>query len=666
MYKSIYLSFLLLILSSLHLAGQNTDKPLIGAQVIIEEGQTPEQIEKWFRILNENGMEVCRIRMFENYMNRNGIWDFTLFDAAFDAAYKYGIKIFATLFPYGQNSGIGGFKYPSDDRHKQAVSEYIKAVVTHFKDHPALYCWVLQNEPGGALKSLQTPYYRAIKARWLESLPRKEYDSDGYMKADLSDMWFARHQMADFIGFLSDEVHKYDPETPQHINPHQIFRQLGQYDFGKLSGIVNSMGASMHPSWHFTSFRREEYALAVALNSDIVRNGSDGNPFWITELQGGNNLYSGTVPICPTAQEIEQWLWTGITSGAEGIIFWCLNPRASCNEGGEWALLTYQDEPSKRMESAAKVISCINEYADFFADAEPVRSDITLMYNPESIFVQTFQARKTGDGVRENEAPVIALIADYMALSESGIEPDVSEFSLYDWDADPTGKTIILPNMVSLPSYSWEQLENFVTRGGHLVMTSMTGFFDENAHCIMLGKSRIRNLLGADLSEYQLKDELFDIDIRGKRIPVSFWKGIIKNSEADTVSYDEDGVTMVCHRLGKGKVTWCPSMIELGAWHNDISALAAFLTEYVASDASYGPVRFDSFYPGILMRTLKSGGRYLTFICNKSGEDRAVRLKHDGFAPSVIYGQASIRKSVLKLSPEESAVIIWDNHTKTR
>ena len=182
----------------------------------------------------------------------------------------------------------------------------------------------------------------------------------------------------------------------------------------------------------------------------------------------------------------------------------------------------------------------------------------------------------------------------------------------------------------------------------------------------MLGKSRIRNLLGADLSEYQLKDELFDIDIRGKRIPVSFWKGIIKNSEADTVSYDEDGVTMVCHRLGKGKVTWCPSMIELGAWHNDISALAAFLTEYVASDASYGPVRFDSFYPGILMRTLKSGGRYLTFICNKSGEDRAVRLKHDGFAPSVIYGQASIRKSVLKLSPEESAVIIWNKHIKTR
>ena len=663
MYKNFCLSFLL-ILPCLHIAGQDTGKPLIGAQVIIEEGQTPRQIENWFRILHEHSMEVCRIRMFENYMKRDGVWDFTLFDTAFDAADKYGIKVFATLFPYGQNSGIGGFKYPSDDRHKQAISEYIEAVVTHYRNHPALYCWVLQNEPGGALKTLQTPYYRKQKSLWLESLPEKEYDSDGYMKADLSDMWFVRHQMADFIGFLSDEVRKYDSETPQHINPHQIFRQLGQYDFGKLSGIVDSMGASMHPSWHFTSFGRDEYALAVALNSDIVRNGSDGKPFWITELQGGNNLYSGTVPICPTAQEIEQWLWTGITSGAEGVIFWCLNPRASCNEGGEWALLTYQDEPSKRMESAANVISCINEHADFFADAEPVRSNITLLYNPESIFVQNFQAKKTGDGVRENEAPVIALTSDYMALSESGIEPEVSEFSLYDWEADPTGKTIILPDMVSLPSYSWGRLENFVIRGGHILMTSMTGFFDENAHCIMLGKSKLRNLLGADLSEYLLEDELFDIDIRGNKIPVSFWKGIIRNSEAETVSSDEDGVTMVCHRLGKGKVTWCPSMIEQGAWYGDREALSAFLTEYAATDASFGPIKFDRRYPGIMMRTLQSHDRYLTFICNKSGEKKLVGLEHKGYTPTVIYGKPETRKSGIRLSSEESAVILWNKNTE--
>ena len=42
--------------------------PFIGAQVFIEPGQTDAQVDGWFRTLRENGMGVCRIRMFESYM----------------------------------------------------------------------------------------------------------------------------------------------------------------------------------------------------------------------------------------------------------------------------------------------------------------------------------------------------------------------------------------------------------------------------------------------------------------------------------------------------------------------------------------------------------------------------------------------------------------------
>ena len=30
-------------------------------------------------------------------------------------------------------------------------------------------------------------------------------------------------------------------------------------------------------------------------------------PFWVTELQGGNNTYSGYKAFCPTKEEITQW-----------------------------------------------------------------------------------------------------------------------------------------------------------------------------------------------------------------------------------------------------------------------------------------------------------------------------------------------------------------------
>ena len=74
--------------------------PVIGGQVIIEKGQTREEIESLFVLLEKNNMDICRIRMFESYMNDGkGNWDFSTFDMAFEAAQRHGVTIIATLFP---------------------------------------------------------------------------------------------------------------------------------------------------------------------------------------------------------------------------------------------------------------------------------------------------------------------------------------------------------------------------------------------------------------------------------------------------------------------------------------------------------------------------------------------------------------------------------------
>lgn len=94
---------------------QRTEYPQIGAQVFIEPGQTDKQIDGFFRILAQHGFETARIRMFGAHMLRpDGSWDFTLYDKAFDAAGKHGVKLFATLFPPTDELGdVGGFKFPA-------------------------------------------------------------------------------------------------------------------------------------------------------------------------------------------------------------------------------------------------------------------------------------------------------------------------------------------------------------------------------------------------------------------------------------------------------------------------------------------------------------------------------------------------------------------------
>src|SRR5687767_2344638 len=106
----------------------HTDKiPRIGAEVFIEPGQTPEEIDNWFRILQTSGMTITRIRLFENYMHKpNGKWDYSLFDQAFRAGEKYGINIYGNLFPATSFTDIGGFKFPRDEAHLQSIAEYIE------------------------------------------------------------------------------------------------------------------------------------------------------------------------------------------------------------------------------------------------------------------------------------------------------------------------------------------------------------------------------------------------------------------------------------------------------------------------------------------------------------------------------------------------------------
>lgn len=87
--------------------------PFVGAQVFIEPGQTSSQIDGWFKTMAENGMTMCRIRMFESYMKQSdGHWDFSLFDMAFQSAARYGIKVYATLFPATakQTLVVGSFR----------------------------------------------------------------------------------------------------------------------------------------------------------------------------------------------------------------------------------------------------------------------------------------------------------------------------------------------------------------------------------------------------------------------------------------------------------------------------------------------------------------------------------------------------------------------------
>jgi beta-galactosidase len=355
---------------------------MIGAEVFIEPGQTPEEIDLWFRRLQEVGMTVTRIRLFESYMHKpDGKWDYTLFDEAYKAADKYGIKVYGNLFPATAFTDLGGLKFPKDVDHLGAIARYIENVVSHFKQFDSCYGWVPVNEPGVGhfpQEQFATDKYQA----WKKEQANPEYNSGGYDHFDFADERFHLYYNTWFLKWLTDEIHKHDAGSIIHVNNHAIFKNVAEYDFTTWRDFLTSLGGSAHASWHFSYFNREQYALAVAANCEIIRSGAGEIPWFMTELQGGNNTYSGFLALCPTKEEISQWLWIAIGSESKGAIFWCLNPRSSGIEAGEWAMLNYHNEPSDRLQATADVIDTLNEHIGFFEDAKEVSSGINISVHP--------------------------------------------------------------------------------------------------------------------------------------------------------------------------------------------------------------------------------------------------------------------------------------------
>lgn len=650
---------------------QRTDYPQIGAQVFIEPGQTDGEIDEFFGILARHGFETARIRMFGAHMLRpDGSWDFSLYDKAFDAAAKHGVKLFATLFPPTDELGdVGGFKYPRSKAHLKQIADYIEAVVSHFREHPALDTWVLQNEPGtGGAGPGRNDLTDEVFARWKAAQKAPAYDN-GYLKADFTQERFHTDFTTWYLQWIASQVDSHDRTHHKHINPHQLLDNLADYDFPAYEGFLTSLGVSMHLSWHFGYFTRAQYPLGISLMADIVRAGAGKNPFWITEMQGGNVTASGKEVLCPTAQEITQWLWTGIAAGAEGIIFWTLNQRASALEAGEWGMLDFQRRPSDRLTAAAEVARTAKACRKFFRDAEPVRSGITLLYNVESLRTQRKNAAAAGDDClegRKASATMKSLAGAYEAVAAWGVVPEVCEMGAYDW-SDPQGKTVVLPNLVALPSKYWQQLGKFVREGGRLIVTGLTGFYDENMHCILMDDFPLRECLGAQISEYKAVAPYFTIgcDVPAATLPVHMWKGILRPDKAQAIATDGGEVVGTRHRYGKGEAVWLPSLLELGGWHADNKGVVDFYGTCCRGQIDRAPMHFSRPADGVLMRLMESPSQRLAVLINKRTEPAEVELSEPLPASARrLCGEAVPAGAVVRLAAEECAVFLWNKQAK--
>ena len=397
-------------------------------------------------------------------------------------------------------------------------------------------------------------------------------------------------------------------------------------------------------------------------NCSIIRSGAGELPFWITELQGGNNTYSGYRPFCPTAEEITQWMWTSIASGAQGIIFWSLNPRSIGEESGEWALLNFQNMPSDRFEAASKVALFMDKNRKIFEDIRPFEADVDILYIRESLWTErkiqygdlddsTYEGRHKG-GVMKS------VLAFYEMLLENGVNASIAEINEYDWDRkDYKGKTLIIPNQITLPSSQWEHLRQFVKKGGKLIVEGLTSFYDENMLCLFQTGFPLQDVFGGSLQETKCIPGDFTMQFGSDKVNTHLWKGYIYNQKGKIIANEGNKITATRHQFGNGEVVWIPSLVGLGGRRiGNYHPLSNFILKEIQELSNH---RFTRNYPGVYMQSFNSGKNNYSLVINKSGVQKNVELKAP--ASKLIYSDKNghLSRTMLTIHPEECMIIQW-------
>ena len=630
--------------------------PFVGAQVFIEPGQTPAQIDSWFSTLEDSGLSTCRIRMFESYMRTPDGWDFSLFDSAFESAERHGIGIWCTLFPATEKTDIGGWKFPYDEAQKKSFAEFISALVGHYKDSPALKGWVLINEPG--VHSVpDTPFVEAARARWKKVHPGAEFKENGYpVLMDLSEARFLSDLNTEFLQWIASEIARHDTAHDIHVNPHAVFELYSQHDFPSYRKFLSSLGGSAHPAWHFGFFDRQDYSLAMMAESEILRSAAGPLPWFMTEIQGGNNTYSGLNALCPTPDEIRQWLWSVIACEGRGAIFWMLNPRSSGIEAGEWAMIDFQGKPTARLEAASEVARTLQASPGLFSSLKEIPSGIDVVYVRESSWAEALMA-KEGDPIEARRPGGVtkSALACWRALSERGMNVGIKAFGEYDFTLDDySGRTVILSHQIALPDECLPPLKHFVEHGGTLIVEGLTGFFDSDLHCTMNTGFAFADLLGGEISEFILK-------------PSALWRGLY--AAGTPVRYEKYGrEKLELLENCDGRIVWLPSSVALEAWGR---GNFRWLSNFLARHCNFNPAATSflrGYRKGVLMHTLESSEGKVVIAVNKSGRRQCLGVKGLSLHRArVLYSSAGCRRGLfgsLRLGREGVLVLMIPSEVK--
>lgn len=496
--------------------------PRLGTQLWLDREDEAERIMDLVRSAAEVGFGQIRIFLMWPWIEeRPDEWDFSLFDHAFDAAARTGLKVKATLTA---NSGPWWLGTPSvlhshtallRDDWTGPVTNYVEKCVKRYAGHPALGQWVIWNEPYYSAARPNEPVIRPERARraWAgllrerygniaklnrrwrtgfrsfdeaplpEDLPHPAHSANPWQSFGplLDECHLRALLLEEDLRFIADTVRRYDPATPLCANPSELLANhaASGYRLEQLSTLLDVFGASFHAPWHFTFAPRDMHRALPVTGLSLAQATHHGRPCEVTEIQTGNTYYAGKLPLGTSQGDIAAAYLAPLLAGASSVTGWCFNTRHQDFEAGEWALLDDGDGQTERSMAVTRVAKVLHQLDKAIGAWRPMPPEAAVLVSETSQAVEL--ALSAANGQREHNASTAiqgsALLA--LALEGLGIRSALVPVSSLPEIVEP--KFVLCSDLIAWSDDTADALLGLAARGATVLIDGTTGRFDLDA-----------------------------------------------------------------------------------------------------------------------------------------------------------------------------------------
>lgn len=468
----------------------------------------PEIIEEDFRMMPLAGCNTFSIGIFAwtSYEPEEGVFKFDWLDNIMDKLAQHGYNaILATpsgakpawmaqRYPEICRVNREGLREPYRARHnhcwtspvyRQKVALINRKLAERYCHHPALAAWHLSNEYNGecfcelCLNSfhrwLEDKYHHLDKLNeaWWTGFWSHNYTAwdqidprDGCVDGLTLD-WkrFNTWQCCDFIRLETAPLKEFATDIPAATNMMGVADCL---DYWRIAEVCDFIADDCYPTWDNAAGYSCEAAV-YGMYHDMHRSMKQGRPFLVMESSPGNLNWKDYYRLRrPGVLQMEMLLSMG--HGADGTMYFQWRKGKGGCEKFHGAVVDHAGHENTRVFQEVAAIGKIHKQIDpVIGTATPVQTAV----------IHDWEVRWALDacgGPTKNNKKILKTIqAHYRNLWNLNVPMDViesaSDFSSY--------KLLVAPMLFMLKPGVADRLRKFVTDGGTLICTYLSGYVNE-------------------------------------------------------------------------------------------------------------------------------------------------------------------------------------------